>query len=1185
MQTSDIKKNDGNTALYEPRIIKALRRIGDISHNTTDLDSVLHQSMQEILSIFSADRAWILHPCDPEIEFFTVKSEATHPEWPRENEQGVPQRADETIKQLLRSCLETDAPQVLDLINSDDVNQSDLLQKFSVHTQLCIALNPLQDQPWLLGLHYCGKRRELSTLDIQFFTEVAHRIEATISTLHIMSNLNRSEDRYRLLVETMAQGILVQDKEGKILEINPTAQTILGLTKAEIESTTTPGFWGAPIHKDGTPFTPQEHPTCKTLLAGTASQDTLLGVYHNREKRYRWIMVNTVPLQSGSKGQLPQVITTFTDVTAIQEADEAARLHMHFLNAMERISRITLSTDSIDIMLKNVLSEMLEIFDCDRAWLLYPCDPDAPCWNVPMSQHRDEWPGLPAGVEVEMSEGPRQVFQTAVDAEGAVTFNIKDQSDFGRSPVSIEFNIQSQLVSPIFPKLDKPWLLGIHHCSRLVRYSDSERELFEEVGRRIADSLTTLITLRNLRESEERFRTLVEHAPEAIFVIDADSGLFINANKNATTLFKKQYDQLLTSSLIALSPEEQPDGSRSCLAMKNFITETIDGAAPSFEWDFITDNGEQVLCEVRLIRLPSREKTLIRGSVTDITSYKQAESKMHKLSTALAQTADAVMITDDKGIIEYVNKSFEMITGYQQQEVIGKTPNILDSGNQSAGFHKALWETIKAGEVFSNVFLNQKKDGTLYYEEKSITPLHNSTGEITHFISTARDISGRMKIQEHLEFLAHHDVLTQLPNRTELIKKLDQVIVNAEQKKSSLAVLFLDLDRFKVINETLGHDIGDSSLQQVSKLLIRCLGEGDIIARFGGDEFAIVLNDIKGVDDASLTTQKMLDAFTSPLIVDGHEVFLSASIGITVYPRDGDNSKSLLKNAGTAVYHAKEHGRNTFDFYDFAMSDTADNRLAMETKLRRALENDEFHLLYQPLVNINNGQPIGAEALIRWQPEGSNPVSPLDFIPILEETGLIVQVGEWILDNACKQLSEWQKMGADNFRMSINISSRQFHGNELEKMLKNSIHNYNINAADIDLEITESLLLETNDDTIALLDRISGMGFALSIDDFGTGYSSLSYLKRLPITTLKIDRTFVHDMQTVQDSTTLVEAIVSMAKSLRMGIIVEGVETPQQLELLSNMGCEVAQGYYFSKPIEVEDFSQLLIEKGLVEKR
>jgi len=1185
MQISDLKKANGEKNRYEPAIIKALRRIGDISHSTTELDAILHHSMQEILSIFSADRAWIIHPCDPEIEFFTVKSEATHPDWPRESEQGVPLRSDKTIKQLLRDCLTTDTPQVLDLNSNDEIHQSNLLKEFSVRTQISIALNPTKEQPWLLGLHYCGKPRELSTLDIQFFTEVAHRIEAAISTSHIMSNLNHSEDRYRLVVEAMTQGVLVQNEKGEVLEVNRAVQNILGLTNAEIEASATPGFWGDPIHKDGSRFSPAEHPVHKTLTTGTASHETLMGVYHNREKRYRWVMVNTTPLQPTRKGD-QQVITTITDVTAAQEAAQATRSHMDFLNAIERISRITSNTHSIDIMLKNVLTEILEIFNCDHAWLLHPCDPDATSWQLPISQHRRKWPGIPAGAEVEMSHGARKIFQTVLASNHAGEFNTEDNPDYFNDPVFTRFKIQSQLISSIFPKLDKPWLLGIHHCSQLVRYSDHDRALFAAIARRIEDALSTLISLRNLRESEERFRTLVEHAPEAIFVIDADSGLFINANRNATNLFNKARTALLASSFISLSPENQSDGRRSDQAIKTLINDTINSETPNFEWEFLTDNDKLVLCEVCLVRLPSQDKQLIRGSVTDITSRQQAETKMLKLSTALAQTTDAVMITNKKGVIEYVNKSFETITGYQESEIIGKTPNILGSGNQSAGFYKTLWDTINAGEVFSNVFLNKKKSGALYYEEKSITPLHNSSGEITHYISTARDISGHMKIQEHLEFLAHHDVLTQLPNRTELIYKLDRVIDSAERTNASLAVLFLDLDRFKSINETLGHDIGDSSLQQVAKLLTNCLKKDDIIARFGGDEFAIVLNNIKGVDEASHTTQKILDAFTSPLIVDGHELFLSASIGITTYPRDGSDSKSLLKNAGTAVYRAKEHGRNTFDFYEFEMSDSADSRRAMETKLRHALENNEFHLLYQPLVDINSGQPIGAEALIRWQPEGSAyPVSPLDFIPILEETGLIVPVGRWVLNNACKQLSEWQNRGADNFRMSINISSRQFHGNELINTLKNCIENHQINAADLDLEITESLLLETNDDTISLLDSISEMGFALSIDDFGTGYSSLSYLKRLPITTLKIDRTFVHDMQTVQDSTTLVEAIVSMARSLRMGIIVEGVETPQQLTLLSNMGCEVAQGYYFSKPIEAEDFHQLLVEKGLIEKR
>jgi len=855
----------------------------------------------------------------------------------------------------------------------------------------------------------------------------------------------------------------------------------------------------------------------------------------------------------------------------------------HTLTALRQIGEICRGATNADELLQQSQQALCSIFSADRAWVLCPISPADGLFTIKSELSDAKWPdACEREITLKLNPDTKKVMQRCGDSKTAQTFNFVNDEFINQPSLFKRFSIQTQLCIALTPEHSQPWLLGLQYCIKRDAFSELDIQLFTEIAHQIEATISTFQLKSVLNQSEQRFDTLIKHAPEATFIIDAKQGKIIDANKNMETLFKKFRHELLTSSLASLSPEMQPDGGQSAIMINDLIAQSIEGITPSFEWFFALTEEKNIPCRVDLVRLPSQERILIRGSIIDTTLQKQTELETQKLSTVLAHISDAVMITDEDGTIEYINQSFENITGYNNQDCIGQTPRILNSDNQTESFYKALWETIKSGESFSNIFLNRKKDNTLYYEEKTITPLQNDKGDVTHFISTARDISGRMKVQEHLEFLAHHDVLTQLPNRAELTNRLNQELMSTKRDNTPLAVLFLDLDKFKAINDSLGHDIGDCALQRVAKLLTNLLHEDTVIARFGGDEFVIILNEINNAKDAGDVTQTILDAFSPPFMIDNHEVFLSASIGAAIYPHDGTDSNSLLRNAGIAAYFSKEHGRSTFNFYNTRMSDVADIRHDMETRLRHALENDEFHLLYQPLVDINTGQPIGAEALIRWQPEGENPVSPLDFIPILEETGLIIPVGEWVIQNACQQLSEWHKLGADGFRMSINISSRQFRSDELESVLKHNIVTHRLNAADIDLEITESLLLDTNDDTISLLDRISDMGFSLSIDDFGTGYSSLSYLKRLPITTLKIDRTFVHDMQTVQDSTTLVEAIVAMAKSLRMSIIVEGVETEQQLALLSDMGCEVAQGYYFSKPVEAEAFSQLMIEKGVL---
>ncbi|HFE38893.1 MAG TPA: EAL domain-containing protein [Gammaproteobacteria bacterium] len=1038
--------------LDETRIFQALRSIGNISEQTQDLETVLHRSMEEVLSIFNADRAWVIHPCDPAEAFFNVKVECTRANWPGIFTCGESVPADDVTSEIMRKCLASKAPLLINISEDQAFYEtSELHERFPIYTQLCIALYPENDKPWLLGLHYCERERTFSELEIQFFSEIAHRIEVAISNKLFTAQLRHSEERLKS--------------------------------------------------------------------------------------------------------------------------------HMRYLNAMERVSRIISGKDSIESMLQNVLSEMLALFDCDRAWLLYPCDPNTKYWCIPMAQDRPDWPGIALGVDVPLTSFVKKLIENALLSNAALTFNVEDQPAFKNDSSTSEFHIKSQMLLPIFPKVGKPWLLGIHHCSRLVRYSDEERVLFKEIGCRIANSLTTLITLRDLRESEEQFRTLVENAPEAIFVLDVVSGLITQANGNATSLFKKTHAELLKIKFTSLASEFQPYGSCHPSQLKKFIDQAVNGLKPVFECRFIDARQTPIECEVRLVRLPARDSVLLRGSITDITERKHAEARMHMLSSALEQTADAVMVTDENGMIEYVNPACEMMTGYSFKETFGKKANHLYSGQQSKKFYKNLWRTIKSGQVFSEVFVNRRKNGSLYYEEKTITPLHNPNGEITNFISTGRDISARMETQKQLEYLAHHDALTQLPNRVLLMDRLDHAIGNANRQKSSVAVLFLDLDRFKIINDTLGHDIGDHSLKQVSAILTNHLRKVDTVARLGGDEFAILLEDINSTEEIKRITEKILNAFSKPFRINNHEVFLTTSIGISLYPKDGNDTGELLKNADIAMYRAKGLGRNTYEFYQKAMSNDASNRLAMETKLRRALEHQEFFLLYQPFISIDTGQLVGAEALIRWQPQGMQTVLPIEFISILEETGLIVPVGEWVLETACAQLKKWQGAGATDLRMAVNLSSRQLLWDGLESSLKKTLHRNNLKEGSLELEITESLLIEQNDYTLSMLNRINDMGIRLSLDDFGTGYSSLSYLKRFPVDILKIDRSFTRDMTVGDTGTSLVEAILAMAKSLRLRTIAEGVETAEQLRILKRLNCQSAQGYHFSKPVTAAEFERLLISQ------
>jgi diguanylate cyclase (GGDEF)-like protein/PAS domain S-box-containing protein len=560
----------------------------------------------------------------------------------------------------------------------------------------------------------------------------------------------------------------------------------------------------------------------------------------------------------------------------------------------------------------------------------------------------------------------------------------------------------------------------------------------------------------------------------------------------------------------------------------------------------------------------------------------RAEAQMRKLSSAIEQTADAVMITDRRGVIEYINPAFERSTGFTPAEALGQTPRLVRSGKQGQSFYRKLWSTILAGDVFSDVLINRRKDGTFYYEEKTITPLKDADGRITHFISTGKDVTERMQAQEKLEFMAQHDALTELPNRALLLDRLKQSIARARWHRRMVAVLFLDLDRFKTINDTLGHEAGDQLLQQLGGRFSRSVREGDTVARFGGDEFVILLDDVASDKDIGAVAQKVLDTLKAPFEIAQQHLYITASIGVSLFPNDGEDGATLLKHSDVAMYRAKEMGKNTYQFYSADMSARAFERLSLENSLRHALERHEFVLHYQPQYDVQTGRMFGVEALLRWQHPDFGLVPPADFIALLEETGLIVPAGEWVLEEAARQLHNWHAAGHRHLRLAVNLSPRQVQSGGLLGTVQRVLNRMPDESGWLELEITESLLVQQSQMQMETFESLRALGVRLAIDDFGTGYSSLSYLRRLPIDTLKIDRSFVRDVPGDADDSAITTTIIAMAQSLRLEVVAEGVENAAQRDFLSAYGCWRMQGYLFARPMPAAELTRLLAGGGSI---
>ena len=555
-----------------------------------------------------------------------------------------------------------------------------------------------------------------------------------------------------------------------------------------------------------------------------------------------------------------------------------------------------------------------------------------------------------------------------------------------------------------------------------------------------------------------------------------------------------------------------------------------------------------------------------------------ADSTILKLSSAVEQSADAIIITNTEGSIEYINPEFTSLTGYSQADSIGKKTSVLNSQKNDISVYKHLWSTIQAGKLWRGELINKKKNGDTYWSKQSIAPIKDKNGTITHFVSTSTDNTELHIAQETIKELAFYDPLTKLANRRLLLDRLEHAVLSANRHKENVAVFMLDLDNFKTINDSLGHEYGDQLLQHIAIILQEGIASEDTVARLGGDEFTIVVSCYNNELELAEIAERILLRLETPIQLNETQVVVSSSIGVSLFPQDGRNPHELLRSADLAMYHAKETGKNKFNFYQHEMNERAQGRLKVENQLRLAIENKAFELHYQPQVDMRTNEIIGFEALIRWPQKDGSYISPIEFIPIAEESGLIGIIGEWVINQA---VNDWNKLlqhGFTHSRMAINVSAFQFkHAENLRHVISCALErNQDCPPGHLTIELTESTLIEDIEDTILTLESLKKIGVDLSIDDFGTGYSSLNYLKRFPVDQLKIDKSFVDDLIQGASDEAIVSTIISIGQKLKMKILAEGVETQEQATLLKEYDCHFAQGYFFHKPLPINKIKSLI---------
>lgn len=685
-------------------------------------------------------------------------------------------------------------------------------------------------------------------------------------------------------------------------------------------------------------------------------------------------------------------------------------------------------------------------------------------------------------------------------------------------------------------------------------------------------------------------QSIFEHAGRAIILTDTD-GLIAYFNPAAERMLGYRADELVgrETPLCFHLPEEvlarsTPDAVECRFQVPPGFAVFVEGLTPAqplveSEWTYVRKDGSTLPVSLAISALYDEggEVLAYLGIASDI-SLQQSREAEQRIAAIAFESQAAIMVTDAEQRILRVNRAFSRLTGFSAEETLGNRPSMLKSGRQDAEFYRNMWLSLQTSDHWQGEIWNRRKNGEIFPEWLTISAVRDARGMLTHFVSTFSDISNLKVAESEIHNLAFYDPLTALPNRRLLLDRLDKACATSRRSGAWGALLIIDIDNFKTLNDTLGHDVGDALLTDVSIRLSACIREGDTAARQGGDEFVVMLDNLgEDISEASvqaeIVAEKIRNELAKPYLLVGEvEYIRTASIGVSLFSGQEKSVDVLLKQADIALYKAKDAGRNAIRFFDSAMQTALDKRATLEAGLRQALVRGEFVLHAQPQVDAGQ-RLVGAEVLLRWQPRGGALVSPADFIPLAEETGLIVPIGLWVLDQACAELRRWAKdpRMADLY-MAVNVSARQFRQADFPAQVRAALARHGAPAARLKLELTESLLLENVDEVVQKMRTLQALGVTFSLDDFGTGYASLAYLKRYPFDQLKVDRSFIRDVTSNPDDAGIVRAILAMGSTLRLDVVAEGVEDPRQQAYLVSHGCSLFQGYLFGRPMPFADF-------------
>jgi diguanylate cyclase (GGDEF)-like protein/PAS domain S-box-containing protein len=677
-----------------------------------------------------------------------------------------------------------------------------------------------------------------------------------------------------------------------------------------------------------------------------------------------------------------------------------------------------------------------------------------------------------------------------------------------------------------------------------------------------------------LQNSESYLRAIYNATPDAMLISD-EHGIITMVNQQAERLLGYPIDELVGLSIEVLVPGRHRANHRGLRAQFASVAVARPmGAGRTVQAQ--RKDGSFFDVDISVSPIKTDQGLFFASALRDVTLRKQADAHL-RIAAIAFESNEPMVITDANNIILQVNQAFTKSTGYTKEEAVGQKINLLKSGRHGEAFYKAIWETIERTGTWQGEIWDRRKNGEIYPKWLIISVVKGDDGVATHYVGTHIDITERKAAEEQIKQLAFYDPLTQLPNRRLLQERLKHGIDVERRDGKQLALLMLDLDRFKSVNDSMGHLAGDELLQQVAERITSRLREVDMVARLGGDEFIVLLEDIAHPEDAARVAEDIITDLSKPFCMDqGEDIQISASIGISLYPQHGGSPQLLMDHADAALYQAKDAGRGCFAYFSEDLTIAARERIALELRLRKAIEQQDLRVFYQPQVDIASGRIVGAEALVRWQDPAEGLIPPIRFIPIAEETGLILAIGEWVLRETCRQGRQWLDAGLPPLNLAVNVSPHQFRRSDICSLVAKVLSETGFPANQLELEITESGLMENQGNATEILNGLRDQGIRLAIDDFGTGYSSLAYLKHFPLDLLKIDKSFIDDIPHLEDDMEIASSIIAMGHILGFKVLAEGVETPEQLAFLQEKGCDMYQGYIQSRPVPAEEFAEFL---------